>query len=56
MTNRCVIYIRVSNHIQTTDNQIIQLKRVADLKALNIFDTFIDEAISGSKDRGIRTY
>jgi len=56
MTNRCVIYIRVSNHIQTTYNQIIQLKRVADLKALNIFDTFIDEAISGSKDRGIRTY
>jgi len=55
MTNRCVIYIRVCNHTQNTDNQIIQLKRVADLKTLNIFDAFINEAISGSKDRSIRT-
>ena len=55
MSNRCVIYTRVSTDNQTTDNQIIQLKRVADLKALNIFDAFINEAISGSKDRSIRT-
>jgi len=56
MTNRCVIYTKVSTHNQTVDNQLIQLKRVAELKALTIFDTFIDEGISGSKGRGIRTY
>ena len=56
MTNRCVIYTRVSTDNQTTDNQLMELKRVAELKGLTIIDTFTDEGISGAKGRDIRTY
>ena len=56
MSNWCVIYTRVSTDNQTTENQLIKLKKIAELRGLTIVDTFIDEAISGSKDRGIRTY
>ena len=55
MSNRCVIYTRVSTDNQTTDNQLIELKRVAQLKGYTIVDTFTDEGISGSKGREIRT-
>tara|TARA_B110000503_G_scaffold103979_1_gene155183 strand:- start:93 stop:683 length:591 start_codon:yes stop_codon:yes gene_type:complete len=55
MSNRCVIYTRVSTDNQTTDNQLIELKRVAELKGYTIVDTFTDEGISGSKGREIRT-
>jgi DNA invertase Pin-like site-specific DNA recombinase len=51
MSNRCVIYTRVSTDNQTTDNQLIELKRVAQLKGYTIVDTFTDEGISGSKVR-----
>ena len=46
MTNRCVIYTRVSKDNQTTDNRLIELKRVAELKGLTIVYTFTDEGIS----------
>ena len=55
MTNRCVIYTRVSTDNQTTDNQLMELKRVAELKGLTIIDTFTDEGISGAKGRDKRT-
>jgi DNA invertase Pin-like site-specific DNA recombinase len=55
MSNRCVIYTRVSTDNQTTDNQLIELKRVAQLKGYTIVDNFTDEGISGSKGREIRT-
>ena len=55
MTNRCVIYTRVSADNQTTDNQLMELKRVVELKGLTIIDTFTDEGISGAKGRDKRT-
>ncbi len=55
ITNRCVIYTRVSTDNQTTDNQLMELKRVAELKGLTIIDTFTDEGISGAKGRDKRT-
>ena len=55
MSNRSVIYNKISTDNQTTDNQLIELKRVAQLKEYTIVDTFTDEGISGSKGREIRT-
>ena len=55
MTNRYVIYTRVSTDNQTTDNQLMELKREAELKGLTIIDTFTDEGISGAKGRDKRT-
>ena len=55
MTNRCVIYTRVSTDNQTTENQLMELKRVVELKGLTIIDTFTDEGISGAKGRDKRT-
>ena len=51
---RCVIYARVSTDSQTTDNQINELNRVAELKGYKIVHTFKDEGISGSKGRDER--
>ena len=34
MSNRCAIYSRVSTSDQTTENQIIELKEIADRKGL----------------------
>ena len=51
---RCVIYARVSTDSQTTDNQINELNRVAELKGYKIVDTFKDEGISGAKGRDER--
>ena len=58
MTNRCVIYTRISTSDkgQTTENQLRELKKVAELKGLTIVDTYTDEGISGSKSRDIRTH
>ena len=55
MKNRCVIYTRVSTDNQTTENQLIELKRVAELKGLQIVNTFPEEGISGAKGRDKRT-
>tara|TARA_B110000503_G_C7060373_1_gene376384 strand:- start:389 stop:988 length:600 start_codon:yes stop_codon:yes gene_type:complete len=57
MSNRCVIYTRISTSDkgQTTENQLRELKKVAELKGLTIVDTYTDEGISGSKGREIRT-
>ena len=51
---RCVIYARVSTDSQTTDNQINELNRVAELKGYKIVHTFKDEGISGAKGRDER--
>ena len=51
---RCVIYGRVSTDSQTTDNQINELNRVAELKGYKIVHTFKDEGISGAKGRDER--
>ncbi len=51
---RCVTYTRVSTDSQTTDNQINELNRVAELKGYKIVHTFKDEGISGAKGRDER--
>ena len=58
MSNRFIIYTRISssNKDQTTENQLRELKKIAELKGLTIIDTFTDKGISGSKGREIRTH
>ena len=54
MTNRCAIYSRCSTADQTVENQIRELKVIADRKGLRVVAEFSDEAISGSKGRDKR--
>jgi len=51
----CAIYTRVSTLSQTTDNQLIELQNIAELKDYVVTQIFSDEGISGSKGREIRT-
>src|ERR1019366_5542975 len=48
---RVALYLRVSTSNQTTENQRIDLERVAALRGWNIIETFQDEGISGAKNR-----
>ena len=48
---RTVIYARVSTHDQTTENQILKLKKIAERNEWTITETYIDEGISGAKGR-----
>jgi DNA invertase Pin-like site-specific DNA recombinase len=51
---RVGIYLRVSTTDQTTDNQRLDLERVAAQRGWVIVDTYIDYGISGSKGRDKR--
>ena len=51
---RVGIYLRVSTKEQTTENQLIDLQRVATQRGWNIAETYIDHGISGSKGRDKR--
>jgi len=55
MSNRCAIYSRCSTSDQTVENQIRELKEIADRKDLIVVAEFSDEAISGAKGRDRRT-
>jgi len=52
---RCAIYTRVSTLSQTTDNQLLELQKIAELKGYVVTEIFTDEGISGAKGREIRT-
>ena len=52
---RCSIYARVSTDSQATDNQLIELQKIAKLKGYVVTQIFTDEGISGSKGRDFRT-
>ena len=52
---RAALYLRVSKHDQTIDNQRIELERVASAKGWKIVSVFKDEGISGSFGRGVRS-
>ena len=52
--NRCVIYTRVSTDNQTTDNQTLELKRIAKDKGYRIVNEYSD-VMSGAKGRDKRT-
>jgi len=51
---RAALYLRVSKHEQTIENQRIELERVAAVKGWQIVSVFKDEGISGSFGRGVR--
>lgn len=48
---RCAIYTRVSTDTQTSENQLIELRRIAASKSLTIVREYMDEGISGAKGR-----
>ena len=52
---RCAIYTRVSTDDQTTENQLIILRKIAEKKGLKIVTELNDEGISGAKVRDKRT-
>ena len=51
MATRVALYSRVSTAHQTTENQRLELERVAALRGWTIVANFTDEAVSGSKGR-----
>lgn len=51
---RAALYLRVSKHDQTIDNQRIELERVAAAKGWKIVSVFRDEGVSGAFGRGVR--
>jgi DNA invertase Pin-like site-specific DNA recombinase len=51
---RVAIYTRVSTSTQNTDNQRLDLERVAALRGWTIAETYTDHGISGAKGRGDR--
>jgi DNA invertase Pin-like site-specific DNA recombinase len=54
-TNKRVgIYLRVSKETQTTANQLIELRRVAEQRGWHIAEVYEDHGISGSKGRESR--
>jgi DNA invertase Pin-like site-specific DNA recombinase len=51
---RAGIYLRVSTSEQTTDNQRIDLQRVAVQRGWDLIEIYVDHGISGSKGRDKR--
>ena len=51
---KVALYLRVSTAHQTTENQRLDLEKVAVNRGWNIIETFQDEGISGSKGRSDR--
>jgi DNA invertase Pin-like site-specific DNA recombinase len=54
MSKRIAIYARVSTSAQTCENQLTELRAVADRAGYQIVSEFVDEGISGSKGRSDR--
>lgn len=54
MTEKVVIYGRVSTNDQTSENQLIKLKEIIELNGWTLVNTYVDEGISGSKGRDRR--
>lgn len=53
-TKKIALYSRVSTDKQTTENQLIELRAVAERHGWIIVDEYIDQGISGAKGRGQR--
>jgi DNA invertase Pin-like site-specific DNA recombinase len=47
---RCGIYLRVSREDQTTDNQRIELERVAEQRGWDVMEIYLDHAVSGKRE------
>jgi DNA invertase Pin-like site-specific DNA recombinase len=54
-SRRAAIYGRVSNDWQTTENQTVALKEVAERRSWEVVEVYIDHAISGAKGRDKRS-
>jgi DNA invertase Pin-like site-specific DNA recombinase len=50
-TKRVAVYARVSTDAQTTENQLLQLRAVAERHGWAIVAEFVDHAVSGAKGR-----
>jgi DNA invertase Pin-like site-specific DNA recombinase len=53
-TKRAAIYVRVSTDAQTVDNQVRELRQVAERRGWTVVETYKDEGISGAKGRDKR--
>jgi DNA invertase Pin-like site-specific DNA recombinase len=53
-TKRVALYARVSTDAQTTENQLRQLRAVAERHGWNVIQEYIDHGISGAKGRDKR--
>ena len=53
-SKRVALYARVSTESQTTDNQLVELRLVAERMGWDIVGEFVDHAISGAKGRDQR--
>ncbi len=53
-SKRVALYARVSTESQTTDNQLVELRLVAERMGWEIVGEFVDHAISGAKGRDQR--
>jgi len=54
-TKRAAIYAHVSTDAQTTENQVRELRLVAERNGWSIVQEFVDQGISGAKDRRQRS-
>lgn len=53
-TKKVALYSRVSTDRQTTENQLIELRAVAERHGWQIVDEYLDQGISGAKGRDQR--
>ena len=51
---KVAIYARVSTDKQTTENQLRELRNIADKNGWELVNEFVDEGISGAKGRDKR--
>ena len=51
MTKRAAIYVRVSTDRQTVENQVRELRRIAERRGWEIVEEYRDAGISGAKGR-----
>jgi DNA invertase Pin-like site-specific DNA recombinase len=51
MTKRAAIYVRVSTDKQTVENQLRELRRIAERRGWEVVEEYHDAGISGAKGR-----
>jgi DNA invertase Pin-like site-specific DNA recombinase len=51
MQKRAAIYVRVSTDKQTIENQVRELRQVAERRGWQVVEQYSDAGISGTKDR-----
>jgi hypothetical protein len=51
MSKRAAIYVRVSTDKQTVENQVRELRQIADRRGWEVVEQYSDAGISGSKGR-----